>query len=255
LAEEAAMNDAPLNREQVLDKLEQLADVEHALIVEYLTVSCALGHNLSVEEGGATSAAGRDAAGTAANLAMGEMFHLKDICGVLADAGRTPQLGRASSIADAAGGQVSLEPPSAEQLRDLLKREQTITGAVDAAYAGIAAALTPDLFEESLLERLSMVVESGAAHGAGTISLRDALGDPPPPDFLRVPRRETSDSFELGLQRASDLAYRLVTSALRDQFAQPDIFAFRSLATTAMDALDTVNRALAQRGLLPPFNL
>ncbi len=41
------MSDAPLNREQVLDKLEQLADVEHALIVEYLTVSCALGHDLS----------------------------------------------------------------------------------------------------------------------------------------------------------------------------------------------------------------
>ena len=34
------------NREQVLDRLEQLADVEHALIVEYLPVSCALGHDL-----------------------------------------------------------------------------------------------------------------------------------------------------------------------------------------------------------------
>lgn len=249
------MNDAPLNREQVLDKLEQLADVEHALIVEYLTVSCALGHNLLAEEGGATSTAGRDAAGKTADLAMDEMRHLKDICGVLADAGRTAQLGRASSIANASGVQVSLDPPSAEQLRDLLAREHAITGAVDAAYAGLAAALTPDMFEESLLGRVRTVVESGATHGAGTTSLRDALGDPPPPDFLRVPRRETSDSFDLGLLRASDLAYRLVTSALRDNFAQPDAFGFRDLATTAMTALDAVNRALAQRGLLPPFNL
>jgi len=249
------MNDAPLNREQVLDKLEQLADVEHALIVEYLTVSCALGHNLLAEEGGATSAQGREAASTAVSLAQNEMFHLKDICGALVEVGRTPQLGRASSIADASGGQVSIDPPSAEQLRDLLKREQTIAAAVDAAYAGLAPALTPDLFEEPLLGRLRNVAESGAAHGVGTTSLRDALGDPPPPDFLRVPRRESNDSFEQGLLRASDLAYRLVTSALRDNFAQPEVFGFRSLATSAMDALDAVNRALAQRGLLPPFNL
>ena len=249
------MSDAPLNREQVLDKLEQLADVEHALIVEYLTVSCALGHNLSAEEGGATSDEGRAAAGAAANLAQDEMFHLRDICGALADAGRTPQLGRASSIADVTGALVSLDPPSAAQLRELIGRAKAITSAVDAAYAGLAAALTPEVFDEPLLSRLRNVVESGAAHGVGTTRLRDALGTPPPADFLRVPRRETDDPFEQGLLRTSDLAYRLVTSALREQFAQPDDFSFRSLATTAMDALDSSNRTLAQRGLLPAFTL
>jgi hypothetical protein len=256
LAQEATtMTDAPLNREQVLDRLEQLADVEHALIVEYLTVSCALGHNLSAEEGGATSTEGRAAASTAAGLAQDEMFHLKDICGALVAAGRTPQLGRASSIAGASGGQVPLDPPSADQLRHLIEREKSITKAVDATYAGLAPAITPDLFEEPLLGRLRIVVELGAAHGDGTTRLRDALGDPPPPDYLRVPRRETNDSFEQGLLRASDLAYRLVTSALRENFAQPDVSGFRSLATTAMDALDANNRALAQRGLLPAFTL
>ena len=249
------MSDPPLNREQVLDKLEQLADVEHALIVEYLTVSCALGHDLSAEEGGATSDEGREAAGTAASLAQGEMFHLKDICGALVDAGRTPQLGRASSIADAAGALVPLDPPTAAQLRDLIRREKAITGAVDAAYAGLAPTLTPEVFDEPLLGRLRNVVDSGAAHGDGTTRLRDALGAPPPADFLRVPRRETNDPFEQGLLRTSDLAYRLVTSALREQFAQPDVFSFRSLATTAMDALDSSNRALAHRGLLPAFTL
>ena len=249
------MSDAPLNREQVLDKLEQLADVEHALIVDYLTVSCALGHDLSAEEGGATSDEGREAAATAASLAQGEMFHLKDICGALSDAGRTPQLGRASTIADAAGAPVSLDPPSTAQLRNLIARAKLVTSAVDAAYAGLAPALTPEVFDESLLGRLRNVVDSGAAHGQGTTRLRAALGDPPPADYLRVPRRETNDPFEQGLLRTSDLAYRLVTSALREQFAQPDVFSFRSLATTAMDALDSNNRALAQRGLLPAFTL
>jgi len=249
------MSDVPLDREQVLDKLEQLADVEHALIVEYLTVSCALGHDLSAEEGGATSDEGRQAAGAAMGLAQGEMFHLKDICGALVDAGRTPLVGRASSIADATGVLLTLDPPSAAQLRHVIGREKAIAGAVDAAYAGLAPALTPEVFDEPLLARLRNVVEFGAAHGEGSTRLRDALGEPPPADFLRVPRRETDNPFEQALLRTSDLAYRLVTSALREQFAQPDVFGFRSLAFTAMDALDSSNRALAHRGLLPAFTL
>ena len=43
----------PLNRDQILDELEYLATVEHALVVEYLSVFCALGHDLAAEEGGA----------------------------------------------------------------------------------------------------------------------------------------------------------------------------------------------------------
>ena len=244
-----------LTREQVLDELEVLADVEHALIVEYLTVWCALGHELLEAEGGATSTQGGDAANTAAGLAQQEMRHLKNICNALVDAGRTPTLGRASSITGPSGAPVSLDPPSAAQLRDLHKRERDITEAVDAAYARLAPALTPDLFEDDLLQRLRDVVDTGAKHADGTTSLRDALGDPPPPDFLRVPRRETSDPLEQRLLSVSDLAYGLVTSALRSQFAQPDVFGFRSLATDAMDALEASNKALAQRGLLPPFTL
>ena len=253
------MNDATatvaMTREQVLDELELLAEVEHALIVENLSVSCALGHDLLAAEGGATSEQGREAARTAANLAQEEMRHLKNICNVLVDAERTPSIGRAASITGPSGGQVSLEPPTAEQLRGLIKRERDITAAVDAAYARLATALTPGLFEDGLLQRLRSVVEAGAKHAAGTTSLRDALGDPPPPDFLRVPRRETNDAFEQRLLSVSDLAYRLVIDALRAQFAQSDVFGFRSLATSAMDALDASNRTLAQRGLLPAFTL
>jgi hypothetical protein len=253
------MNDAnataTLSRDQVLDELERLADVEHALIVEYLSVCCALGHDLLAGEGGATSSEGREAANTAATIAQGEMRHLKNICSALADAGRTPSLGRASSITDASGGQVPLDPPTADQLRGLFKRERAITGAVDAAYTRLAPALTPDLFDDGLLQRLRDVANAGATHAQGTAQLLGGLGDPPPPDFLRVPRRETNDPFEQRLLSVSDLAYRLVIDALRSQFAQPDVFGFRGLATAAMDALDASNKTLAQRGLLPAFTL
>jgi hypothetical protein len=245
----------PLTGDQVLDELENLADVEHALIVEYLSVCCALGHELLAAEGGATSPQGREAARTAAGIAQGEMRHLSNICSVLADAGRTPSVGRASNITDPSGVQVSLDPATADQLRDLLKRERDITGAVDAAYTRLASALTPDLFEDGLLQRIRDVVDAGATHAQGTAHLLGALGDPPPPDFLRVPRRETSDPFEQRLLDVSDLAYGLVIDALRSQFAQPDVFGFRGLATSAMDALDASNKTLAQRGLLPAFTL
>ncbi len=247
--------DAPLTREQVLNELEFLAQVEHALIVEYLSVSCALGCELEAVEGGATSSQGRDASEAAASLAQTEMRHLKNICNALVEAGQTPTLGRASSITSTTGDQVPLDPPTADQLRDLLRREHAITRAVDAAYARLAPALTPALFEEGLLERLLGVVEVGAAHAGGAETLRAALGDPPPPDFLRVPRRDTDDAFEKRLLAVSDLSYRLVTDALRAQFSQPEVFGFRTLATTAMDALDASNKALAQRGLLPAFTL
>jgi hypothetical protein len=52
----------PLTREQVLDELDFLATVEHALIVEFLSVQCALGHDLPADQGGATTKELRDLA-------------------------------------------------------------------------------------------------------------------------------------------------------------------------------------------------
>jgi hypothetical protein len=91
------MANGPLTAERVLDELEFLATVEHALIVEYLSVCCALGHDLAAEEDGATTDQGRNAAGAASDLAFDEMFRLKHICFALVDAGRLPKLGRATS--------------------------------------------------------------------------------------------------------------------------------------------------------------
>ena len=51
--------DSPLTREQVLDELEFLAKVEHALVVECLSVCYALGYDLGADEGGATTRQGR----------------------------------------------------------------------------------------------------------------------------------------------------------------------------------------------------
>jgi hypothetical protein len=248
----------PLTSEDVLDELELLATVGHALVVEYLSVSCALGHDLEPQDGGATSSQGRDAAATASRLAQGEMFHLAEINQALVVAGRPAQMGRASSISTAAGAEVSLDPPTADQLQQLVQREKAIGIAVDERYARLIPAVTTAHFADELLAELRPVIEAGTTHATGVGSLRDALGDPAPADALRATRRDTTDAFEQRLLDVSDRVYRLVTSALNEQFGQADLFTaggFRSLAVSAMTALDDSHRLLVQRGLLPPFTL
>ena len=52
------MANPPLTREQVLEELRFLTTVEHAVIVEDLSLHCALGHDLPAEDGGATTQQG-----------------------------------------------------------------------------------------------------------------------------------------------------------------------------------------------------
>jgi hypothetical protein len=132
-----------LTREQVLDELEFLAQVEHALVVECLSVCYAFGHDLGADEGGPTTKQGGDAAGAAFSLARNtEMFHLGDLNIALIHANRPPQLDRAASIPSGPGPDISLGPPDLAQLQQLVAREQAIATAVDARYARLAPAVT-----------------------------------------------------------------------------------------------------------------
>jgi hypothetical protein len=254
------MTDGPLGREQVLDELDFLATVEHALVVEYLSVCYALGDDLEPDEGGATTAQGHDAAGAASALAQGQMFHLARINSGLANAGRSAQLGRAAAISTDAVAGIPLGPPEVAQLERLVEREEEIAAAVDWRYARLRPAVTSDpVFEGQLLDELrAVIVDDGPTHATAVAGLRDSLGDPPPPGYLRATRREAADGFEQRLLDVSDWSYALILAALGEQFAQQDFFAagsFRSLAVSAMGGLDEVNLLLVQRGLLPPFTL
>jgi hypothetical protein len=247
-----------LTREQVLDELAWLAAVEHALVVEHLTVGCALGHDLDAVDGGPTTDAGRAAAATAAGLAQDGMARLSRLARALVAAGRDVPLDRAASVDDASGAPLELGTPTAAQLADIPGREEAIAAAVDARYARLAPAVTTvPVFDGDLLDQLrAVVVDDGSGHAAAAAGLRAALGDPPPPGLLRATRRDAADGFEQRLLDAGDRSYGLVVAALRERFAQPDEFvsgAFRGLAVAAMLGLDDVDRLLVQRGLLPAF--
>lgn len=253
------MSDARLDQAQVLDELELLATVEHALIVEYLSVHCALGHDLEAEEGGPTTDQGSQASAAAASLAQGEMFRLKDVNRALVAAGRSAQLGRAASVAAPSGTTIPLDPPSRAQLERLRRREDDIAAAVDARYQWLRPAVTSGAgFDNSLLTTIRSVVDDGTTHAAALASLRDALGDVAPAFFLRAIRRDPNDAFEQRLLDVSDRGYQSIVAALGESFAFDDGFAgagFTQLAVSGMTTLDEVHRLLVQRGLLPPFTL
>jgi hypothetical protein len=247
----------PLSREQVLEELDFLATVEHALVVEYLSVCCALGHDLQTDEGGPTTEQGRNAAAAASQLALGEMFHLKGVNRALVKAGGSAQVERAGSISSAAAGAIPLGPPTREQLERLLEREDAIARAVDDRYNRLRPAVTSaPVFEGELLDELrSVIVDDGPSHAAGLADLRDALRGVAPAEFLRATRRVARDSFEERLLDVSDRSYRLVLSAVRELFGEEFAVAgaFRGFAVAAMEGLEQIDRVLVQRGLLPPF--
>ena len=152
-AEGQGVSGVPLTRDEVLDELDFLASVEHALVVEYLSVCCALGHDLEQQDGGATTRQGRAAAGSAAVLATGEMFHLKGVNRCLLGAGRSPQLGRAASVSGDSVAEIALGPPSRAELVRLLDRMGAIASAVDERYTRLRPAVTSGpLFDGDLLD-------------------------------------------------------------------------------------------------------
>lgn len=249
----------PLTRDQVLDELEFLATVEHALIVECLSVCYALGYDLDAAEGGATTDQGRDTAQAASVLAQSEMFHLKNVNSGLIAAGRSAQLGRAPSISSDSVPAIPLDPPSLAQLQQLITRERAIGSAVDERYAKLVPAVTSDpVFDGDVLTELqSVIVDQGQKHAAAFTAMTDSLSGLTPDDYLRATRRDGTDAFEGRLLDVSDGNYSLVVRALNYQFGQSaDAFTpalFMDLAESAMEALDNINRLLVQRGLLPPF--
>jgi hypothetical protein len=245
--------------DEFLDELEVLATVEHALIVEYSSVCCALGHDLEAEEGGASTTQGHAAAAAAFLMAQNEMFFLARVNHGLVAVGRLAQLGRAASIASPTV-EIPLDPPGEAQLYQLLAREEDIASAVDWRYGRLRRSVASDpLFQRVGFDELRSIIADGESmHFAALAPLRDSLRNLAPSEFLRASRREASDGFERRLLQVSDRNYSLVLAALRERFAQSDRFlagSFREFAVSAMFALDDVNRALVQRGLLPPFTL
>jgi hypothetical protein len=242
-----------LSPDAVRDELQFLLSLEHALLIEYLTIYCALGVDLPFEEGG-PSDDGSPVASAAFNLAlfqMGRLARFTPVAGV-PDAGN---IDRATSIPGPDGATISLEPLGIEQLRDVLGTAEAIARATDARYA----ALEPHVQGPAFDEDVRTAVQGGQGHLSRVQdNLRDALGALHPADLLRATRREGTTANENALLDASDLVYNLLLEQFTNQHRAPDdetSTTFRFMARRSMDLMKATHLALAHLGLLPPFTL
>ena len=178
------MTDAPLTADQVLDELVLLASIEHSVCAEYLSVHCALGHDLGPPDQSDVAQRVADAASAASTAAQGEMRHVHDVNRALVLAGRSPELGRAPSIASTSGTDIALGPLTRAQLENLAAREGDLAVAVDARYARLQPAMA------DLLDPLP-------DHSGFPEALHDSLDGIDPSHYLRAtprPRQATSRS-------------------------------------------------------------
>jgi hypothetical protein len=239
---------------QALDDLQSLAAIEHSLIVEYLTVCYALGHDLDTGEGGPKSDQLRDVAMSASTLSLSSMFQLKRMWRILVEAGRDPTLDRASRVETASGGDIKLAPLENSDLHDLVNRERDIAKAVDHQNRRLLDVVEVGSFGKSdpLDEIKEVIRDGGLTHFDAATALVESLVDLTPTEYLRATRREGADSTERRLLDHSDKLYSLTLSALRFRLS-PDSTIGQSLPVGLMESLDDANRLLVQRGILPSF--
>jgi hypothetical protein len=214
----------------VLDELDRLATVEHALVVEYLRVYAVLGQD--VEGGDPRVFAAADAAMWHSVAAMKQLRRINE---ALVAGGRPVQVGRAG-------------PLSAVEWSRLVDREVEIAAAVDASYER----LRPHAGEE-----LWFLVDSGVEHVSSLAEFRSALAGVPPAVYLRATRVEPGNDLERGLLALSDRYYALIVAAVGAGFAYDaevgGVLLMR--AVSVMDGLREVNRALVERGVVPAFTV
>lgn len=248
----------PLSRDQALDEVEFLLTVEHALIVEYLSVCCALGHDLPAAGGGPVTQPGRDTTAAANSLADLLMLRVGRLVRALSGLRTISALGRAAEIADATGTVIPLGPPTAEQLEHLLEREELIAAAVDARYSRLVQAMAAAPAGQAFPDNLLTQVEQGTNHADAVSELRDSLAGQPAAGLLRATRRSGDTDAERALLQSSNATYARVLSALGDFYGDMNGESggeSRLQALAAMDSLNDINRSLVRAGLLPPFQL
>jgi hypothetical protein len=247
---------AARTRDDLLDELADLATIEHSLCVEYLSVHCALGHDLAPVEGDAEGKHVAQAAQAAFAAAFSEMRHVHEVNRVLVRAGRSPALERAPSIRPDSGSEIALGPVTIAQLERVVERERALASAVDERYATLRRAVesSPVLFEPDLQSEFTSVLSPDPDHSQLPAALEQELDEIPPSRYLRAIPRPVSGDLERTLLDLSNHCYRLVVAMLRIWFEHEDeILDARDQATGTMTALNTVNGFAVQRGLLPPF--
>ena len=144
-----------MSREKVIEELQYLATVEHALCVEYLYAHYSLNAPMKLANGAGTESTRRifAAANEIFSIAVDEMRHLRWVNEALDLLRQPPSLGRAQRLGRQLDHPFELKPLTPEQLQwfiDVEQPSQVIDGIIDGMYVRLHASVDrqPDLFPE-----------------------------------------------------------------------------------------------------------
>lgn len=255
---------AELTREQVLDELDYLATVEHALCVEYLFAHYSLAAPMQLPPGaGPTTRRVFAAASEVFSIAVDEMRHFRWVNESLILLSRPPNIGRADRIHRQLDRPFALEPLTPAQLDWFIEVErpsQSIAAGIDGMYVRLLTTIDhrPDLFPERdrLVHLLKLIINEGVDHFQRFTAVKEQLAGLTPAQYLR-PLDRPADELARGLLELSNQYYAVLLDALSASFALSDRAGGTLLEQSrrAMFNLHETNHMLASRGVAPPFTL
>jgi len=255
----------PLTPEQVVEELEYLATVEHALCVEYLYAHYSLDAPPQPPDGADRRTRRVYAAAQEVfAVAVDEMRHLRWVNEALGVLGRPPALGRATVIGRQLSRPFALRPLTPEQLDWFIEVErpsQAVGESIDGMYVRLHAALTgnPELFPQAdrLAHLIKLIIDEGADHYRRFTAVKNHLAGLAPDEYLRPLDGEPATDLDTAMLGLADQNYAVLLGALRATFTLGDAAAGRLIEQSrrAMFNLHEINHALAARNLGPRFTL
>jgi len=265
-----------LSREQVIERLKELAQVEHALAVEYLYAHYSLGIPRP-EDGPQPDSRVRAAGMDVFHIAVDEMRHLRAVNEILIALDEEAVLGRATVIGrdyDRTGRAFKhdfvLAPLSAEHLKWFIEVERASQNdhsqnTIDGMYTlilrsiAVSAAFTTDE-KQRLSQLIKVIIDEGMEHFRRFSRAQKALEGLAEAQYLKVrgaPTRLAENHPDRILQDTVDASYVVVLRTLDYVFKVADRQrgAMMQAATRAMYNMDDAARSLALRGHGALFDL
>ncbi|MGH3943280.1 MAG: ferritin-like domain-containing protein [Pseudonocardiaceae bacterium] len=253
-----------LTREQILDELDYLATVEHALCVEYLFAHYSLAAPMQLPpDADPVTRRVFAAAAEVFSIAVDEMRHFRWVNEALVLLSRPPNIGRADRIHRQLDRPFTLEPLTPQQLDWFIEVErpsQSVATGVDGMYVRLLTTIDhrPDLFPERdrLIHLLKLIIDEGIDHFQRFSAVKEQLIGLAPEQYLRLLDRP-ADELTRGLAELSNQNYAVLLGALSATFTLGDRAGGTLLEQSrrAMFSLHETNHVLAARGVAPPFTL
>ncbi|WP_404953967.1 ferritin-like domain-containing protein [Streptomyces sp. 147326] len=254
--------------EKVIEELERLADVEHALCLEYLYAHYSLNAPTVLAPGTnpeSPIAQFHAAATEVFSVAVDEMRHLRWVNEVLGVLGRPhklepPPLGM---LIQPESGQVfELKRLTAAQLDWFIKVESTSAelnpGGIDGMYIRLHHTIEkrPDLFPQAdrLSHLIKLIIDEGVDHFERFKAVKGHLAEFSEDEYLRM-LDKTPDPLDQRLLQLADLNYALLLGTMKETLALGDRAGGVLIehARRAMTNFHEVNHLLASRGVAPRF--